>query len=590
MAGAYTVMKATVKKHSEDSDIDDDNPYLNTEFFFDTFENGKLRTQNYRKTSSYEEKIKPFIDQTLSFIGLVILSPLYVAIAAAVYIDDPGAVLFTQKRVGKNGRYFCLHKFRSMRMDAPHDIPTHQLYDPDKYITRVGRLLRKTSLDELPQLWDIFRGKMSVIGPRPALWNQEDLIAERLKYGANCAMPGLTGLAQIKGRDELEIPEKAKIDGEYVRTLHAGGLKALNQDIRCFIGTISSVLKSDGIVEGGTGAIRTDIHQKGEYQVRQMERISALDAGFEEYGCYKSFNIDKNKPKKILITGAGSYVGKSFERYAKENYPVFTIDTVDMTNGSWREYDFHGYDTVFHVAGIAHADIGKADEATKKKYYAVNTDLAIETAVKAKQAGAKQFIFMSSMIIYGECSSYREKKIIDEHTIPSPTNFYGDSKWQADKGVRALSSDTFHVVVLRAPMIYGKGSKGNYSALVKLAKYLPFFPSIENERSMLYVGNLCEFLCLMILSGESGIYFPQNAEYTNTSAFVKKIGSAAFHPIHTTKMLNPAVAAACYISEKARRLINKAFGSTIYKQSLSIYDGLDYQIIDLSTSITLTEG
>lgn len=205
----------------------------------------------------YGKTVKPIIDRTLSFGGLVLLSPLFVAVSAAVWIDDPGPVFFTQKRIGKDKTYFLCHKFRTMKMSAPHDVPTHQLEHPEQYITRVGKFLRKTSMDELPQIWDIFRARMSVIGPRPALWNQDDLVAERDKYGANGILPGLTGWAQIRGRDELEIPDKARLDGEYAEVLWQGGMKAFLQDLRCFSGTIRSVLKTDGVVEGGTGAIHS---------------------------------------------------------------------------------------------------------------------------------------------------------------------------------------------------------------------------------------------------------------------------------------------------------------------------------------------
>lgn len=200
----------------------------------------------------YEKTIKRWIDVFLSGLGLILLSWLYLILIIAIKIDDPGPVFFSQKRVGKNKTYFQLHKFRSMKMSTPHDVPTHLLENPDSYITRVGRFLRKSSLDELPQLWDIFVGHMSVIGPRPALWNQYDLIAERDQYGANDIRPGLTGWAQIHGRDELEIEEKARLDGEYVK--HIG----LYMDIRCFFGTIGSVLKQEGVVEGGTGAIAAE--------------------------------------------------------------------------------------------------------------------------------------------------------------------------------------------------------------------------------------------------------------------------------------------------------------------------------------------
>lgn len=200
----------------------------------------------------YAHFFKRLIDIVLSFLGLVLLSWLFVILSIAVVIDDPGPVFFTQKRVGKNKSFFKLHKFRSMKMSTPHDTPTHLLSDPEQYITRVGKILRKTSLDELPQIFDILIGKMSIIGPRPALWNQDDLVAERDKYGANDMRPGLTGWAQINGRDELEIPEKARLDGEYAAILKKGGFRAFAMDVKCFFGTLVSVSKAEGVVEGGT--------------------------------------------------------------------------------------------------------------------------------------------------------------------------------------------------------------------------------------------------------------------------------------------------------------------------------------------------
>lgn len=197
----------------------------------------------------YEKFFKRLLDIVLSFLAFILLSWLYLALIIAIKIDDPGPAFFTQKRVGIHKTYFKLHKFRSMKMSTPHDIPTHQLENPEQYITRVGKFLRKSSFDELPQIWDIFIGKMSIIGPRPALWNQDDLVAERDKYGANDVKPGLTGWAQINGRDELEIPVKAKLDGEYVKKL------SLGFDIKCFFGSIFSVLRHDGVVEGGTGEL-----------------------------------------------------------------------------------------------------------------------------------------------------------------------------------------------------------------------------------------------------------------------------------------------------------------------------------------------
>lgn len=196
----------------------------------------------------YKRFFKRAIDTALSLLGLLVLSPVFLILIVAIKIDDPGTVFFAQKRVGDHKKHFMLYKFRTMKMSTPHDTPTHLLENPEQYITRVGRFLRKSSLDELPQIWNILRGDMSIIGPRPALWNQFDLIEERDKYGANDVRPGLTGWAQINGRDELEIPVKAKLDGEYIERLSFGF------DCRCFFGTITSVLRSDGVVEGGTGS------------------------------------------------------------------------------------------------------------------------------------------------------------------------------------------------------------------------------------------------------------------------------------------------------------------------------------------------
>ncbi len=245
LAGTYVGMKALANATREKTSIDDDNPYLDP-----------AGTENTPKRGVYERVIKPGLDSALSFCGMIALLPFFAVTAVAVYLDDPGPVFFSQKRVGKDGRFFYLHKFRSMKMSTPHDVPTHLLENPEQYITRIGKILRKTSLDEMPQIWDIFRGKMSVIGPRPALWNQNDLIAEREKYGANSVMPGITGLAQINGRDELSIEEKARLDGVYTAKLRKDGMTAFAQDATCFFKTILSVLKHDGVVEGGTGTTK----------------------------------------------------------------------------------------------------------------------------------------------------------------------------------------------------------------------------------------------------------------------------------------------------------------------------------------------
>lgn len=204
----------------------------------------------------YRRYGKRALDVILSLGGIVCLSWLLLALAVAVRLDSPGPVLFRQKRVGIHKTHFEILKFRTMRADTPHDMPTHLLADPDRCITRVGRFLRRTSLDELPQLFNILRGDMAVIGPRPALWNQYDLLEERDKYGANDVRPGLTGLAQIHGRDELEIPVKAKLDGEYAADITFRG------DVKLFFGTIGAVVRRDGVVEGGTGALRRQGHNK----------------------------------------------------------------------------------------------------------------------------------------------------------------------------------------------------------------------------------------------------------------------------------------------------------------------------------------
>lgn len=201
-----------------------------------------------KKRNSYV-KIKRVLDFTLSLMGILVLSPIYLILMLAIKLDSPGPILFKQKRVGIHKTHFNILKFRTMKIDTPKDMPTHLLTNPEQYITKVGKFLRKTSLDELPQIINILKGDMSIIGPRPALWNQYDLLEERDKYGANDVMPGLTGLAQISGRDELEISVKAKLDGDYVEQMSFG------MDVKCFFGTILSVLKSDGVVEGGTGAI-----------------------------------------------------------------------------------------------------------------------------------------------------------------------------------------------------------------------------------------------------------------------------------------------------------------------------------------------
>ena len=225
--------------------VEDENDIVNADGV-----KGHLQTVGHetRRASFYERIIKRFFDIIMSLAGMIILSPVFLFLSIWILIDDPGPILFTQKRLGKNKRYFKLHKFRSMKMSTPHDRPTHMLDNPDQYITKAGKFIRAHSLDELPQIWDIFIGNMSVVGPRPGLWNQDVLTAERDKYGANAVRPGLTGWAQINGRDELEISEKARLDGEYVKKL------GFAMDLKCFFGSLGVFTGDESVVEGGTGA------------------------------------------------------------------------------------------------------------------------------------------------------------------------------------------------------------------------------------------------------------------------------------------------------------------------------------------------
>ena len=597
----------------------------------------------------YDRYIKRAIDVVLSFGGLVVLSPIYAGIAIAIKIDDPGPVFFTQKRVGQNKEFFKIHKFRSMKMSTPHDVPTHMLGDPDQYITRVGKFLRKHSLDELPQIWDIFIGNMSVIGPRPALWNQDVLIAEREKYHANDVKPGLTGWAQINGRDELEIPVKAKLDGEYVEK------ESLLFDIKCFLGTIGSVLSSDGVVEGGTGELtkagigdeREISPEKAAQQIKAgakvMGALSAAMLGMAGIVSWIFFRKDTTKSdkkkhtvvkrwvllgaifesiaivfvnikgrvkmgddfvndsseegektiqpvgnigyKKVLITGQGSYIGTAVERWLLKDKDHYQVDTLDMQDETWRDTDFSQYDVVYHVAGIAHADVGNVTEEQKQLYYKVNTDLTIEVVERARQAKVKQFIFMSSMIVYSGC----KENFITSETEPCPLNFYGDSKWRADQKIQEMDAENFKVVVLRPPMIYGKGSKGNYPQLAKLASKLPVFPIVKNQRSMLHIDNLCQFVKLMIDNEEHGVFFPQNGEYSNTSDMVQMIAEVKGHRIIMIPFVGIFIKLLEKVPGKIGGLTIKAFGNSSYDMSMSEYKE-NYRVNSLRKSIVLTEG
>lgn len=590
-AGMYLVAKKKKPDYTYKNESAEQNPFAGKKVVFVQDDNDDENADGVRghleavsvsvqQQSLYSKYGKRMLDMVLSFGGLVVLSPVYAAIALAIKIEDPGPVLFTQKRVGQNKEYFKLHKFRSMKVSTPHDVPTHQLENPEQYITKVGKFIRAHSLDELPQIWDIFVGNMSVIGPRPGLWNQDLLTAERDKYGANDVKPGLTGWAQINGRDELEIPVKAKLDGEYVQK------QSLLFDVKCFLGTVSKVSHDDSVVEGGTGEMKKKSYH---YTDGKSDKELIGNIGFGE-----PVEVDPEAKKKVLISGAGSYIGQSFIQYAKKHYPDnFEIEELDMTDVAWRDKDFSEYDVVYHVAGIAHADVGKVSEEIKSKYYEVNTGLAVEAAEKAKREGVKTFVFMSSMIVYGDSAPYGQRKVIDETTVPEPANFYGDSKLQADVAVRELADDTYKVIVLRPPMIYGKGSKGNYRTLAQLAKKLPIFPDVDNERSMLYIENLCEFLCQIMLlkpyHRNSVVLLPQNGEWTKTSDMVKVIAKASGKKITELKCLVPAVWIGSKMPGKIGGLVNKAFGNNCYEYQVSEYAGIRYQRAGLKDSVRKAE-
>ncbi|MBS3972465.1 MAG: NAD-dependent epimerase/dehydratase family protein [Erysipelotrichia bacterium] len=284
--------------------------------------------------------------------------------------------------------------------------------------------------------------------------------------------------------------------------------------------------------------------------------------------------------KNVLITGKNSYIGTSLENWLMREHNQYKVDTVDMKDGSWKEKDFSQYDVVFHVAGIAHVS---SDPKMEDLYYKVNRDLTIEAAEKAKAEGVKQFIFMSSIIVYGDSSS--SKRVIDRNTVPTPSNFYGNSKLQAEEGIKHLETDDFKIVVLRPPMIYGKGSKGNYPKLSNLAQKIPVFPDIDNERSMLHIDNLCEFIKVMIDHEETGIYFPQNKEYVKTSELVRTIAEVHGKKIWMIGWMNWLIR----LMFGRVGLVNKVFGNLVYEKSMSDYDKANYRIRDFRESIELTE-
>ena len=288
--------------------------------------------------------------------------------------------------------------------------------------------------------------------------------------------------------------------------------------------------------------------------------------------------------KRILITGAGSYVGTCFEKYITENFEGYAIDTLDMRTAAWRDASFGGYDAVFHVAGIAHADMGAVTPEREALYYAVNTDLAIATAKVAKAGGARRFIFMSTILVYGTGAVFGKPMRITADTPTSPKTCYAKSKLLAEEGILALADESFCVSVIRSPMVYGKGSRGNYPTLSRMAQKLPIFPKVRNERSMIYIENLCELVRLLAENSDGGIFYPQNREYVATSEMVRAI--AASHG--KKRLIFRGFGPLLHLLGRFTPLVSKAFGSLSYDMSMSEYS-VDYRIVDFEESIKRTE-
>ena len=279
--------------------------------------------------------------------------------------------------------------------------------------------------------------------------------------------------------------------------------------------------------------------------------------------------------KNILITGANSYIGTSLEKWLGKYPDKYKIDTIDMRNSLWKKKDFSEFDVVFHVAGIAHI---KETKRNCDLYYQVNRDLAYEVAKKAKVEGIKQFIFLSSMSVYGI-----ENGIINKDSLLKPKTNYGKSKLQGEKLIKPLEDDSFRVTILRPPMVYGKNCKGNYSRLAKFVVKVPVFPDVDNKRSMIYIGNLCEFVKQLIDNRSGGLFFPQNAEYVNTSKMVRLIAEFHGKRVVMTKLFNSLLRLLNLST------VNKVFGDLVYEMSMSDYES-DYRVYEFRESINKTEG
>lgn len=283
--------------------------------------------------------------------------------------------------------------------------------------------------------------------------------------------------------------------------------------------------------------------------------------------------------KKVLIAGKNSYIGTSIEDWLIRTPSEYQVEVLDLKNPGWKDYDFRGFDAVIHVAGIAHSGSGKKQE---ELYLKVNRDLAIETARKAKAEGVRHFVFMSSILIYGNSGGL--KGVIDKETIPRPNSIYGVSKLQAEKGLKKLESGTFQVSIIRAPLIYGRGCKGNYQRLARLARWIPIFPDIDNRRSMLHIDNLCELMKILIDRGVGGTYYPQNSEYVKTSDLVRVIAMQHGRKLYLTSLFNPLIKHLLWVGT-----LHKLFGSLVYDKSISRHEDFNYCIRDFEESIELTE-
>lgn len=286
--------------------------------------------------------------------------------------------------------------------------------------------------------------------------------------------------------------------------------------------------------------------------------------------------------KKVLIIGKSSYIGLAFKNWIEKKEVDWTVETVSSRNDAWKQAEYGSYDCILHLAGIAHVD---ASAEMEQEYYRVNRDLTVDSCRKAKNEGCKQFVFMSSIIVYGESKSL-EPVMISAKTKPQPNGFYGNSKLQAEEGILPMSDDSFAVASVRPPMVYGKNSKGNYPKLAKLAKKCPIFPDMDNQRSMIHVDNLCEFLYLLIGDCGGGVYCPQNRQYVKTTDLVSEIASVQGKRVIKTRLFNPL------IRLLARRvtLISKVFGSLCYEQELSDYYNWAYCVHDFKESVKATEG